>query len=284
MKYFHLGGRQKDYLIVGIALLFLIGVFFLAKNISPGYLERIGCNLPLPFFTCCIALIDGFNPCNIFVLAFLLALLVSVSHRRARIYTVGFTFIFVVFIFYFLFMAAWLNIFDFIGFISPLRYSIAAIALVAGIINCKEFLFFKKGVSLTIQEKHKGPLIQKVQNMKEIIQKGSFPALISSSIVLASFSSLIELPCTAGFPFIYTGILSGKVLETSFGYYSYLLLYNLVYVIPLSVIIGIFGYTFRGKQITERQVQIIKFIGGFIMIMLGIILLVNPSLIGVGFV
>ncbi len=279
----HFTLKQKRFLIIGIAVLALIGFFILAKNISPDFLKSIGYNLPLPIFTFFIALIDGFNPCNLFVLTFLLGLLVSASHSRKKIYAIGYTFVIMVFIIYFLFMAAWLNIFKYIGFITPLRITIACIALIAGIINCKELIAFRKGVTLMIQEKHKAPLVRKIENMKEIITNGSMPALILASIGLATFASLVELPCTAGFPIIYTGILTGKVLASSLSYYSYLLFYNLIYVIPLIVIITIFGYTFKTKQISKRQMQIIKFIGGLIMILLGIILLINPGLIGIGF-
>jgi len=274
--------KKKKYLIIGISIIALIGFFILTKNISSDFLKQIGYTLPLPLFTFLIALVDGFNPCNIFVLTFLLGLLVSVSHSRKRIYIIGYTFIFVVFIIYFLFMAAWLNIFKFIGFITPLRITIACIALIAGIINCKELLFFRKGITLMIQEKHKGLLLRKIENMKEVILKGSVPALIVSSIILAAFASLVELPCTAGFPIIYTAVLVGRFLESTMGYYLYLIFYNLIYVIPLIVMITIFGYYFKGKQITKEQMQIIKFIGGLIMILLGITLLVNPSLMGIG--
>jgi len=280
---FCLTEKQKNYLIIGISILFLIGFFILAKNISSESLERLGYSLPLPFFTFFIALIDGFNPCNLFVLTFLLGLLISASHSRKKIYAVGYTFIFVVFVTYFLFMAAWLNIFKYIGFVTPLRIGIACIALIAGIINCKELLAYRKGITLMIQEKHKGLLVRKIERMKNLISNGSLPALILASVSLALFASLVELPCTAGFPIIYTGILAGKILANSFSYYLYLFFYNLVYVIPLIVIITIFGYTFKGKQISQRKMQIIKFIGGLIMILLGLILIINPSLIGIGF-
>lgn len=272
--------RQKDYMTVGIAVVILVGFFLLAKNISPEFLETIGYTLPLPIFTLFIALVDGFNPCNLFVLTFLLALLTSASHSRTRIYVVGFSFIAVVFVIYFLFMVAWLNIFKYIGFITPLRVAIAMIALIVGVINCKELLFFRKGITLMVQERHKGPLVRRIEHMKVIIEKSTCPVLISSSIALAAFASLVELPCTAGFPIIYTGILSAKLLGTV-SYCAYLLLYNLVYVLPLAVVITIFGYTFHGRQIDQRQMQIIKFIGGLIMILLGIILLVNPGMIGI---
>ena len=274
--------KQKNYLIIGVSLLFLVGFFILAKNIPPEFLEKLGYSLPLPLFTLFIALIDGFNPCNLFVLTFLLGLLISASHSRKKIFAIGYTFIFVIFVIYFLFMVAWLNIFKYIGFITPLRIGIACIALIAGIINCKEFFFYRKGITLMIQEQHVGPLKRRIEHMKNIIVNGSMPVLILASISLAAFASLVELPCTAGFPIIYTGILTGKVLESNISYYAYLLFYTLIYVTPLIVIITICGYVFKGKHINKRQMQIIKFIGGLIMILLGIILLINPSLIGIG--
>ena len=277
---FCLTDRQKDYITVGVAVILLVAFFALAKTVSPEFLEQIGYSLPLPLFTFFIGLVDGFNPCNLFVLTFLLALLTSASHSRARIYVVGFAFILMVYAIYFLFMAAWLNIFKFIGFITPLRIALALIALVAGIINCKELLFFRKGITLMVQEKHKGPLVRRIEHMKEVIEKGALPVLITSSVALAAFASLVELPCTAGFPIIYTGILSAKSLA-GFSYYSYLALYNLFYVFPLVVVILIFGQTLQGKKISQRQMQIIKFVGGLIMVLLGIILLVNPGMIGI---
>ena len=130
-----------------------------------------------------------------------------------------------------------------------------------------------------IQEKHKGPLLRRMDAMKDIIKNGSIPVLIFSSITLAAFSSLVELPCTAGFPIIYAGVLSGKYLSHSLGSYLYLLFYNAVYVLPLAVIIGILGWTFHGKEISQKQMKLIKFVGGMIMVALGIVLLVNPSLL-----
>ena len=279
---FELKGRRRDFILAFSAFVALLVFFILAKGITPDFLEQIGYRVPLPVFTFFIALVDGFNPCNMFVLTCLLALLVSTSDSQKRLYAVAISFVVMVYIFYFLFMAAWLNVFKFISFIDPLRIAIAVLALAAGFINCKDLFFFKKGVSLTIQEKHRGPLMQKIENMREIIRTGSFPLLVSSSIALATFASLVELPCTAGFPIIYTGILSGKGLESTFGYYLYLLFYNLVYVVPLLTIVSIFITTFRARKITQRQMEIIKFIGGIIMILLGIVLLVNPGLIGLG--
>jgi cytochrome c biogenesis protein CcdA len=277
---FELRGRMRDFLISMVSLAALLVFFMSAKNVSPEFLENIGYDMPLPVFTFLIGLVDGFNPCNMFVLTCLLTLMISTSDSRRRLYIVASSFVGMVYIFYFLFMALWLNIFKYISFVTPLRIGIGLTAVVAGLINCKELFFFKKGISLTIQEKHKGPLMQRIQSMKDVIQKGSLSVLIASSLGLAALSSLIELPCTAGFPIIYVGILSGRGLGNTWSYYAYLVYYNAVYVLPLCVIIFIFIYTLRSRQITQRQMEVIKFIGGVIMLILGILLLVNPGLLG----
>ncbi len=271
--------KLKKGLIVSITLVILVSFYIFTKGVSPDSLKELGLVLPLPIFTFLIAIVDGFNPCNLFVLTLLISLMLSESHSRKRIYAVGYTFVGVVYVFYFLFMAAWLNIFKYIGFIDPLRITIASIAIIAGIINCKELFFFKKGISLTIQRQHLGPLKRRINKVKEAIKNGSMLTLIGSSIILAVFASLVELPCTAGFPIIYTGILTGIEGLSGFMYYAYLFLYNLFYVIPLVVIITILGYTFHGKPISKSTMEIIKFIGGAIMLLLGMILLINPSLI-----
>ncbi len=271
--------EKKKIAVAVIIIAALMSFFFLTKQASPDYFKELGLVLPLYLFTFMIAIIDGFNPCTMWVLTFLLVLMISVAHSRKRIFAVGYTFVAVVYVIYFLFMAAWLNVFLYIGYLDPVRIAIALVALVAGAINCKEYFFFRKGATLMIQESHKSILVRRIEAMKDIIRKGSMPALILASIVLALFSSLVELPCTAGWPIIYTKILAEKVFTESFTYYLYLLFYNLIYVIPLTAMITIFGYLCKGKQVTKEQMKIIKLIGGVIMIALGIILLVNPGLL-----
>ncbi len=274
--------KNKKILVVGIVVAILVAFFVFAKFIDSNALTNLGLSMPLPLFTLIIALIDGFNPCNLFVLTLLISLLLSESHERKRILAVGLTFIGVIYIFYFTFMSAWLNIFKYIGFVTPLRIVIAVMALGAGIINMKEMFFYRKGVTLMIQDKHVGPLKRRINHVAELMKKGSMWTLIGASAVLAVFASLVELPCTAGFPIIYSGVLSGSGLATGLGHYAYLLLYNLFYVVPLLTIIFIFAFTFKGKQIDKKTMGLIKFIGGTIMFLLGLILLISPGLVGLG--
>ncbi len=177
-------------------------------------------------------------------------------------------------------MVAWLNIFKYFSFFKPIRFIIAIIAILAGLINCKDFFFFKKGVSLTIGDKQRGVLVKKMNQLRKVVEEGSFFMLILFSAGLAVFSSFIELPCTAGFPVIFTTILANKTAIASGGYYLWILFYNLIYVLPLFLLVAIFGYTLRAKRISQRQMEIIKLIGGLIMVVLGLILIVNPRLVG----
>ena len=89
--------------------------------------------------------------------------MVNFSRLQKRIFAVGYTFVAVVFAIYFLFMAAWLNLFLFIGYIDILRYGIATLAIVAGAINCKEYFAFRKGVTLMIPESLKRLLVNNKQ-------------------------------------------------------------------------------------------------------------------------
>ena len=272
-------------IIIALCLGFgLIALFFAIKNVSPDYFKEIGVNMALPWFTLVIAIVDGFNPCTLWILSFLLVLLISSfegdsKETRKKMLIVGFTFASVVAVIYFLFMAAWLNIFKFIGFIDPLRIGIACLAIFAGLINCKEFFAFRKGITLMVQDKHKPFLLEKIEKVKAVVKDGSTLALITASAVLAAFASLVELPCTAGWPMIYTAVLSSKVFEGSLSYYVYLIFYDLIYIIPLCSMILLFAWFSKGKKITKEQTQIIKLIGGLLMILLGIVLLVNPELL-----
>ncbi len=273
--------KLKIAIIILLSLAAIAAIFILAKNIPPNLLRSFSTKVPFPVFTFLIAIVDGFNPCNLFVLTLLLALLISASGSKKRVYLVGFTFVFIVFMFYFLFMAAWLNIFKYFNYFASLRMIIGSIAILAGLINCKDYFFFKKGISLTIGDKQRGVLVKKMDRVRKTIAGGSLFMLIVSSMGLAIFSSFVELPCTAGFPIIFTTVLANKTAAATGSYYLWILLYNLVYILPLALIVAIFGYTFKAQRIGQKQIKIIKLIGGIIMIVLGLILLINPQLVGV---
>lgn len=228
----------------------------------------------LPIFTLIIGGLDGFNPCAMWVLSFLLTLVIY-AKSRAKILLIGGIFVIASGLIYFLFMAAWLNLFLFVGYVKYLRITVALIAIVMGLINCKDFFFFKKGVSLSIPESAQPKLFKR---MRKVVNASALPAMILGTIFLAVTANLIELLCTAGFPAIYTRILTLQNLSVT-QYYLYLAFYNVVYVIPLAVIVSIFAWKMGGRKLSEKEGRILKLIGGVLMLALGLILILKPQLL-----
>jgi cytochrome c biogenesis protein CcdA len=232
--------------------------------------------ISLPLFTLIIGGLDGFNPCAMWVLTFLLSLLIY-SKSRKKMMLIGGIFVLTSGLIYFVFMTAWFNIFFLsIGkFDLLIRSIIAGIAIVAGLINIKELFWFKKGVSLTISDKHKPKLYKK---MREIIHERNVAIAIFSTILLAVFVNFIELLCTTILPASYTNILAAQSLPT-LGYYAYLALYNIIYVVPLFVIVTVFVLTMGRHKFTEKQGKLLKLISGLLMLTLGLIMLIRPELL-----
>jgi len=270
---------KKSWIVLSLGFVAFVLLLFGLHYIPANSLHNLGTHIPLSIFTFIVAIIDGFNPCNVFVLALFLGFLISASHSRAKIFMVGYTFVSIIFILYYLFMAAWLNLFQYVGFINPLRVTIAIFALIIGVINCKEMFFFKKGISLTIADSNKNIMYKKLRKMRGVIETGSAAMLFVVAVLFTLFVAMIELPCTAGFPIVYVGILTGKYMQSNWHYYLYLLLYNIVFILPAFAIVTMFGACLKSAQIKEKHVKVLKFIGGFVLLILGAILLVNANLI-----
>jgi len=228
----------------------------------------------LPLITVILGGLDSFNPCAFFVLFVLLGMLVY-ARSRARMLLIGGTFVFISGLVYFLFMAAWLNLFMMVGHLTAITVAAGIVALIVAFLNIKDFFFFGKGVSLTIPDKAKPKLFQR---MRGLLKASSIPSMMIGTVVLAVGANMYELLCTAGFPMVFTRILTLHDLS-GFGYYLYLALYNVVYVIPLFVIVLIFVVSLGGKKLTEAQGQVLKLLSGLMMLCLGTILILDPALL-----
>ncbi len=228
--------------------------------------------ISLPVFTLVIAALDAFNPCAFFVLFFLLSLLVH-NHNRLRIATIGGVFVLFSGLMYFLFMTAWLNIFLLTQQLAYVTTIAGAVALVIAVINVKDYFFFKQGISLSIPDAAKPTLFKQ---MRRITQQGSFMAMLCATVVLAVVANSYELLCTAGLPMVYTHVLTLHGLSTA-QYYGYLVFYNVIYCVPLLLIVGFFTYSLGSKKLTENQGRLLKLLSGLMMLGLGSILLIAPN-------
>ncbi|ADE14770.1 conserved hypothetical protein [Nitrosococcus halophilus Nc 4] len=226
----------------------------------------------LPLLTLLIASIDAFNPCAFFVLLFLLSLLVHVR-SRARMALVGGIFVFFSGLVYFLLMATWLNIFLLIGELQWVTLIAGLIAVLVALLNIKDFFFWGRGPSLSIPQGAKPSLFQR---MGQLVRAGSsIPALLAGTVVLAVVANSYELLCTSGFPMVFTRILTLKELPAG-TYYLFLVLYNIVYIIPLVLIVLTFTLTLGSRKLTEEQGRILKLLSGLMMLLLGLVLVIAP--------
>jgi hypothetical protein len=193
---------------------------------------------------------------------------------------IGSVFVFFSGFIYFLFMSAWLNLFLVMGQVDVITKIAGIVAIVIAAINIKDFFLFKKGISLTIPDGAKPKLFDR---MRKLLKTTSVFSILIGTAVLAIAANAYELLCTAGFPMVFTRILTLSNVTSSW-YYLYLVLYNTIYVIPLSVIVIIFTVTLGKKQLSERQGRLMKLVSGTMMLALGGALLFNPTILSNAFI
>jgi len=228
----------------------------------------------LPIFTLAVGLVDGFNPCAMWVLAFLLSLLARMNNRPRMLAVAG-TFVLVSGIVYFLFMAALLNVFLFVGFARPIQVVLGLLALFAGIIHTKDYFAFHKGITLSIPESAKPSIYARVNR---ILQAPSVVASVAGAAVLAVLVNMVEMLCTAGLPAVYTSVLSSYHLPR-WSYYGYIALYQVTYMLDDALLLFVAVITLSRSRMQERTGRALKLVSGVIMLLLGALLLFAPDVL-----
>lgn len=231
-------------------------------------------SLSLPLFTVFIGLVDGLNPCALWVLMLLLSVIGGASTRR-RMIVVGAIFIFFSGLLYFLFMTAWFNFFAFLRFKRAATLALGIGVCALGLVNIKELFFFKKGPSLMIPERAKPRIYGR---MRGIVSSPNTLLLVLGTASLAFIVNLAEFGCTVGLPAIYTRVLSLQRLGT-LGTYALMALYNAVYVVPLVAVFLAFVFTLGRYRLGEKQGRWLKIASGTVMLALGLALVLRPELL-----
>ncbi|WP_226661538.1 glutaredoxin domain-containing protein [Microbulbifer aggregans] len=246
----------------------------------PGKTEEAGFGdlrvdrLGLPLFTIALGLLDGFNPCAMWVLLFLLSLLVRLQDRRRMALIAG-TFVLVSGVVYYAFMAAWLNLFLVLGFSNWLRWALAAIAIGIGLVNLRDFFNSRHGYTLAIPESAKPGLYARVRN---VLRSNKLLTSLLGVATLAVLVNFIELLCTAGLPAIYTAVLSQQALSAPV-YYGYLGLYILAYIADDALMVTIAVMALGSRKLSEGTGRWLKLISGLVMLLLGMVMLLFPGLL-----
>ena len=230
--------------------------------------------LSLPVLTIILGVIDGFNPCAMWVLLFLISLLISVKDRK-RLWVLGITFIAASAIMYYFFMAAWLNVTMYLQATIWLRIAVALVALGGGSYNLFKAIKQKGDGCEVVNDERRDKIFTKIRNFTS---ENSYWLSILGMIGLAITINMIELLCSAGLPVIYTQILTMNELP-SISYYLYLGGYVLFFMLDDMIVFGTAVLTMKLTGISTRFAKVTHIIGAILMIVIGILLIVDPGIL-----
>ncbi len=225
--------------------------------------------------TMLIAFVDGFNPCSLWVLMVLLAMVVNAGASRGRIALIGATFLTVTGLIYGVFIAGVFTVLGFVEHLGAIRVGVAALALVIGAVNIKDYLTHGRGFSFSIPQRAKPRIYRGGRALRDTDR--SLLATFGLTIAMAAGIALVELPCTAGLPVIWSGIMHTQgVAGAEFA--ALLALYLAIYVADELLVFFVVLVTLRIERLQQHQGRLLKLVGGMVMGTLGVILLTAPGL------
>ncbi len=233
--------------------------------------------LSLPVLTIVIAALDGFNPCAMWTLLFLISLLLGMKDRK-KMWILGTAFIFTSAFVYFLFLAAWLNVFISLKSVTQIQTFIGLFAMGAGVYYLREYYVNKDGVCKVTGNKKRQKVFEKIRH----IAKNKHLAIALIGIIILAFAvNLVELMCSAGLPAIYTHVLSMSNLPM-WQYYLYLIMYILIFMLDDLLIFFTAMITLQTVGMEGKYARFSHLIGGILMLIVGILLLFKPGLLMFG--
>ena len=248
------------------------------ENVTVPVLGKINAKkVSLPILAVVLGFVDGFNPCAMWILIFLITMLFNMKDRK-KMWILGLTFILTSGIVYLMFMLAWLNLATFISKIAFIRLLIAVIALVVGLINVYKYID-------SLKKKDEGCDVVDKKDRKKIMEKiisitheKKFIIALLGIMVLAASVNIIELMCSIGIPLLFTQILAMNNLST-FSYMIYMLIYIFFFLIDDIVIFVISMVTLKVTGLSTKYTKYSHLIGGIIMLIIGLLLIIKPELL-----
>ena len=221
-----------------------------------------------------IGLVDGFNPCAMWILLFLISMLLTMKSSKRK-WALGITFLLSSAFVYFLFLISWLNLAKFLNSIIYIRTGIAFFAMIFGIISIWRFI---KGLNKddgceVVNQPNRKRIITAI---KKIVKEDSFILALLGIVLLAFSVNIIELLCSLGLPVMFSEILTiNNVNNTMKIIYS--LIYVFFFLIDDIVIFIIAMKTLEIKAISNKFGKYSHLIGGIIMIIIGLLMVYKPE-------
>lgn len=230
-------------------------------------------SVSIPVIAAIMGFVDGFNPCAMWILIFLITMLFDMKNRK-KMWILGLTFIATSGIVYFMFMLSWLNLAMFINSINYIKAIIALVALGFGIFNITRYFKTKNEVGCDVTNKKQRKRI--ITQIKNIVTNNKFILSIIGIIALAISVNIIELFCSLGLPVMFTEILSLNNLSTA-KYIMYLVLYIIFFLIDDIIVFVVAMKTLKITAVSNKYAKFSHLIGGIIMIIIGLLMLLKPE-------
>ncbi|MDD5172224.1 MAG: thioredoxin family protein [Candidatus ainarchaeum sp.] len=246
----------------------------LTKGIDLPFLGKTDLSsLSLPLLALVLGLLDGFNPCAMWVLVYLISLVMHLNDKK-RLWLIVGTFLLASGVLYFLFMTAWLNAFLLLGYVRIVTIAVGLVALGGGILSIKEYLETKGAMVCNVVDAEGKKKL--TASMRELIAAPLTWAVLIGIIALAFTINSIEFVCSAAIPAVFTQVLALSDLP-AWEYYAYIALYDFFFMLDDMLIFAsaIFVY----GSVGDKYARYCKIIGGAIMLFLGIMLLFAPQLL-----
>lgn len=234
-------------------------------------------DVSLPVFSIIVGFIDGFNPCAMWVLIFLIGLLLSL-HNRKRMAIIGASFLIASALFYFLILNAWLNLLLFLNYIQWIKFAIGAAGIIAGIFQLKEYKKNKEGVCKVTRSEGRKKIFERI---KELTRKESLWLALGGVVLLAISVNMVELVCSLGLPVVFTQVLALSNLP-AWQHYFYIFIYIFFFMIDDMLVFALALFTLQTKTFSTKYSRYSSLVGGLIMIIIGILLVFKPSWIMFG--
>jgi cytochrome c biogenesis protein CcdA len=223
--------------------------------------------------TLLIGFVDGFNPCSLWVLSVLLALVLHSGSRR-RVAAVGVVFLTITTALYGLYIIGVYGILTYVAYLDWIQRGVAVIAAVFGLVNIKDYFWPDRGPTLSISEEHKPRMYRRMRKLGRADEP--LGAVLAGTAGLAVGVSLVETPCTAGFPILWTDLLAANDVSTTtavglFGVYMG------VFLLDELAVFGVAVATMRATKMQEEHGRFLKLLAGVVMLALALSMAVDPE-------
>lgn len=246
------------------------------NKISTVFGEIDPAKVSLPILSVIMGAIDGFNPCAMWVLIFLITMLFNMENKK-RMWALGITFLVTSALIYLVFMFVWLGVATkLLTTISWLKLLIGLVALIGAFINLKGFIksIVKKDAGCEVVDNSKRKKI--ISKIKKYTSEKSFILAMLGVMLLAISVNAIELACSAGLPVLFTNVLAlndVNFIEKCI----YIFIYIFFFLIDDIIVFFVAMFTLNIKAISTKYTKYSHLIGGIIMLIIGILMIFKPE-------